>query len=110
NPPEPGYLEGLQRLCTEHEILLIVDEVITGFGRTGEWFASQRYGLEPDMVTFAKGVTSGYAPLGGVFVSPGLWEPFYVDAPDTPILRHGATYAGHTTAAAVALKHLEIVE
>ncbi|WP_405219214.1 aspartate aminotransferase family protein [Agrococcus sp. Ld7] len=110
NPPEPGYLEGLQRLCNEHDILLIVDEVITGFGRTGEWFAAQRYGIEPDMVTFAKGVTSGYAPLGGVLVAPRVWEAFYVDAPDTPIFRHGATYAGHTTAAAIALKHLEIVE
>jgi adenosylmethionine-8-amino-7-oxononanoate aminotransferase len=110
NPPEPGYLEGLQRLCREHDILLIVDEVITGFGRTGEWFASQRYGIEPDLVTFAKGITSGYAPLGGVFVSPRIWEPFYRDSAETPIFRHGATYAGHATAAAVALKHLEIVE
>ena len=110
NPPAPGYLEGLQRLAREHDILLIVDEVITGFGRTGEMFASQRYGIEPDMVTFAKGVTSGYAPLGGVFVAPQLWEPFYADAPDTPIFRYGATYSGHATAAAVALKHLEILD
>lgn len=110
NPPEPGYLEGLQRLCTEHDILLVIDEVITGFGRTGEWFASQRYGLEPDMVTFAKGVTSGYAPLGGVLVAPRLWEPFYVDDAATPIFRHGATYAGHATAAAVAIANLDIIE
>lgn len=110
NPPEPGYLEGLQRLCREHDILLVVDEVITGFGRTGEWFASQRYGLEPDMVTFAKGVTSGYAPLGGVFVAPNIWEPFFVDSPDTPIFRHGATYAGHATAAAVAIANLDVIE
>ncbi len=73
-------------------------------------FAAEYYGLEPDMITFAKGVTSGYAPLGGVMVAPRLWEPFYVDAPDTPIFRHGATYAGHATACAVALKHLEILE
>lgn len=110
NPPEPGYLEGLQRLARQHDLLLIVDEVITGFGRTGEMFASQRYGLEPDLVTFAKGVTSGYAPLGGVLVAPRVWEPFYLDSPDTPIFRHGATYSGHATAAAVALKHLEILE
>ncbi|MGM1030460.1 MAG: aspartate aminotransferase family protein [Actinomycetota bacterium] len=110
NPPAPGYLEGLQRLCREHDILLIVDEVITGFGRTGEWFAAQRYGLEPDLVTFAKGVTSGYAPLGGVLVAPRIWEPFYVDAPETPVFRHGATYAGHATAAAVAIANLDIIE
>lgn len=110
NPPAPGYLEGLQRLCNEHDILLVVDEVITGFGRTGEWFASQRYGLEPDMVTFAKGVTSGYAPLGGVLVAPRLWEPFYADSAETPIFRHGATYAGHATAAAVAIANLDVIE
>ena len=110
NPPEPGYLEAIQRICRQHEILLIVDEVITGFGRLGTMFASERYGLEPDMITFAKGVTSGYAPLGGVLVGPRIWEPFYVDSPDTPIFRHGATYAGHATASAVALRHLEILE
>lgn len=110
NPPAPGYLEAIARLCRENDILLILDEVITGFGRMGTMFAAEYYGLEPDMITFAKGVTSGYAPLGGVMVAPRLWEPFYVDAPDTPIFRHGATYAGHATACAVALKHLEILE
>ncbi|GAA0187773.1 aspartate aminotransferase family protein [Glutamicibacter creatinolyticus] len=110
NPPTPGYLETIARLCRENDILLILDEVITGFGRMGTMFAAEYYGLEPDMITFAKGVTSGYAPLGGVMVAPRLWEPFYVDAPDTPIFRHGATYAGHATACAVALKHLEILE
>lgn len=110
NPPAPGYLEGLERLAREHDILLIADEVITGFGRTGEWFASERYGMSPDLITFAKGVTSGYAPLGGVLVSPRVWEQFYVDAPETPIFRHGATYAGHATAAAVALANLDVLE
>lgn len=110
NPPADGYLEGLARLAREHDILLILDEVITGFGRTGQMFAAQRYGIEPDMITFAKGVTSGYAPLGGVLVAPRLWEPFYVDAPDTPIFRQGATYSGHATASAVALANLDILE
>lgn len=110
NPPAPGYLEGLQRLAQEHDILLVADEVITGFGRTGEWFATERYGLSPDLITFAKGVTSGYAPLGGVLVSPRVWEQFYADAPETPIFRHGATYAGHATAAAVAMANLDVIE
>ncbi|MFF1831071.1 aspartate aminotransferase family protein [Paenarthrobacter sp. NPDC058040] len=110
NPPAPGYLEAIQKICRDNDILLILDEVITGFGRAGTMFAAERYGVEPDLVTFAKGITSGYAPLGGVLVSPRIWEPFYVDSPQTPIFRHGATYAGHATAAAVALAHLDILE
>lgn len=110
NPPASGYLEALQRLARDNDILLILDEVITGFGRTGTMFAAERYGIEPDMVTFAKGVTSGYAPLGGVLVAPRIWEAFYADSPDTPIFRHGATYAGHATASAVALRNLDILE
>ncbi|MFV0434774.1 MAG: aspartate aminotransferase family protein [Leucobacter sp.] len=110
NPPAPGYLEGLQEICRDNDILLVLDEVITGFGRTGTMFAAERYGIEPDMLTFAKGVTSGYAPLGGVLISPRIWEPFYIDAPDTPILRQGATYAGHATAAAVAMANLDLLE
>ncbi|MFE4425158.1 aspartate aminotransferase family protein [Streptomyces sp. NPDC056817] len=110
NPPAPGYLEGLQRICRENDILLIADEVITGFGRTGHWFASQRYDIQPDLLTFAKGVTSGYAPLGGVLVSPEIWQPFYRDSSETPIFRHGATYAGHATACAVALRNLDLLE
>jgi len=110
HPPAPGYLEGLQRLCREHDILLVLDEVITGFGRTGTMFAAERYGIEPDLVTFAKGVTSGYAPLGGVLVSPRIWEAFYADSAETPIFRHGVTYAGHATASAVALAHLDVLE
>ncbi|MHB9756559.1 aminotransferase family protein [Streptomyces sp. BYX5S] len=109
-PPAPGYLEGLQRICRENDILLVVDEVITGFGRTGHMFATQRYGLDPDLVTFAKGVTSGYAPLGGVLVAPHIWQPFYRDADDTPMFRHGATYSGHATACAVALRNLDILD
>lgn len=110
NPPAPGYLEAIARICRENDILFILDEVITGFGRMGTMFAAEYYGLQPDMITFAKGVTSGYAPLGGVMVAPRIWKPFYVDSPDTPIFRHGATYAGHATASAVALKHLELLE
>lgn len=110
NPPAPGYLETLQQLCHENDILLILDEVITGFGRTGTMFAAERFSLQPDLITFAKGVTSGYAPLGGVLVAPQIWQPFYVDDAATPIFRHGATYAGHATACAVAMAHLDILE
>lgn len=110
NPPSPEYLREVQRICQQHDILFIIDEVITGFGRTGHMFATTRYGLQPDMVTFAKGVTSGYLPLGGVFVAPELWQPFYVDAPGTPVFRHGITYSGHATACAVAMRNLDILE
>lgn len=110
NPPAPGYLEGLQRICRDNDILLVVDEVITGFGRTGVMFACERYGLEPDLVTFAKGVTSGYAPLGGVLVAPHVWQPFYRDSAQTPIFRYGSTYSGHATACAVALRNLDLLD
>ena len=107
--PAEGYLEGLQALCREHDILLIADEVITGFGRTGRMFASDRWGLQPDMVTIAKGVTSGYAPLGGVLVSPRVADRFFA-GPDAPIFRHGLTYSGHATACAVASANLDVIE
>jgi adenosylmethionine-8-amino-7-oxononanoate aminotransferase len=109
-PPAPGYLEGLQRICRDNDILLIVDEVITGFGRTGHMFACERYRLDADLITFAKGVTSGYAPLGGVLVSPRVWEPFYRDSAETPIFRYGSTYSGHATACAVALRNIDLLE
>lgn len=110
NPPAPGYLETLQQLCRENDILVVLDEVITGFGRTGTMFAAERFGLQPDLITFAKGVTSGYAPLGGVLVSPAIWQPFFADDAATPIFRHGATYAGHATACAVAMANLDVLE
>ncbi|GAA3593379.1 aspartate aminotransferase family protein [Agrococcus terreus] len=107
-PPTPGYLEGLQAIADEHDILLILDEVITGFGRTGEWFAAQRYGLRPHIVAMAKGISSGYSAVGGIIVAPELWRPFY--EADAPIYRHGTTYSGHATAAALALENLAIIE
>jgi len=109
-PPAPGYLEGIQRICDEHDILFILDEVITGFGRTGKMFATERYGLHPDMVTIAKGLTSGYAPMGGVFVERRVWEPYFTRGADSPIFRHGVTYSGHATGSALALKNIEILE
>ena len=107
-PPE-GYLADVQQICRDADVLFIADEVITGFGRTGAWFGSQRYGIEPDMMTVAKGLTSGYLPLGAVVVSPRVAEPFWREG-SAEIFRHGYTYSGHPAACAVALVNLDIVE
>jgi len=107
-PAEDGYLEGLRKLCDQHGAYLVFDEVITGFGRLGTWFGAHHYGVTPDFVTFAKGVTSGYQPLGGVFVGPR--PSAALEADPNFILRHGFTYSGHTTACAAALKNLEIMD
>lgn len=110
--PAEGYLDGLAALAREHDILLIADEVITGFGRTGRMFGSQRYGITPDLLTMAKGITSGYAPLGGVLVSPRIADRFFV-APaggDAPVFRHGLTYSGHATSCVVAEANLDVIE
>ncbi|SOC54948.1 aspartate aminotransferase family protein [Ornithinimicrobium cerasi] len=108
-PPE-GYLTEVRKICTEHDILFVADEVVTGFGRIGgAWFASSRFGLEPDLVTTAKGLTSGYAPMGAVLVAPRVWETFF--RPGAGVwFRHGYTYSGHATAAAVALANLDLIE
>lgn len=107
--PAEGYLQRLEAICREHDVLVVLDEVITGFGRIGEMFATQRFGLAPDMVVMAKGITSGYAPLGGVLTAPRVWSPFF-DSPDAPIFRHGVTYSGHATACAVAAANLDVLE
>jgi putrescine---pyruvate transaminase len=107
-PPPDGYLEGLRRLADQHGAFLIFDEVITAFGRLGSWTASERFGVTPDLVTFAKAVTSGYIPLGGVFVGPAVRASLEAD-PDW-MLRHGHTYSGHPTACAAALANLDIIE
>jgi putrescine aminotransferase len=107
--PPDGYLERVQEICRERELLLVLDEVITGFGRTGEWFATGRFGLAPDLITVAKGITSGYIPLGGVITSRRVAEPFWT-AGTQHMFRHGYTYAGHATACAVGLANLEVIE
>ena len=107
-PAPEGYLEGLRRLCDQHGAYLVFDEVITGFGRLGTWFGAHHYGVTPDFVTFAKGVTSGYQPLGGVFLGPR--PSAALEASPDFFLRHGFTYSGHATACAAALKNLEIIE
>lgn len=107
-PPPPGYIQEARRLCDQHGALLIFDEVITGFGRLGTWFAADHYGVTPDLTTFAKGVTSGYLPLGGVIVGQQVRDALEADSDF--ILRHGYTYSGHPTSCAAALANIDIIE
>jgi adenosylmethionine-8-amino-7-oxononanoate aminotransferase len=107
-PPE-GYLRRVEEICREREVLLVLDEVITGFGRLGEWFAATRFGLSPDLTTVAKGITSGYMPLGAVIASARVAEPFWAEGTQH-VFRHGFTYAGHATACAVGLANLDVIE
>jgi len=106
--PPPGYLEEVRQICRDYDVLYISDEVICGYGRVGDWFASKRFGLEPDMATFAKGITSGYVPLGGVIVSARISEPFW--SGEAGMFRHGYTYSGHASATAAAHPNLDIME
>jgi len=106
-PAPDGYLQSLRKLCDQHGAYLIFDEVITGFGRTGSWFAAHHYGVSPDLATFAKAITSGYIPLGGVFV--GAAPSAALESDTNFFLRHGFTYSGHPTACAAGLKNLEIM-
>jgi adenosylmethionine-8-amino-7-oxononanoate aminotransferase len=106
-PPPPGYFQRVREICDRYGVLLVSDEVICAFGRLGYYFGSQRYGYEPDIITFAKGVTSGYSPLGGMMVQDRLMEPF---AQGTATFLHGVTFAGHPVSAAVALANLDVFE
>jgi adenosylmethionine-8-amino-7-oxononanoate aminotransferase len=106
-PPPPGYFQRVRDICDRHGVLLVSDEVICAFGRLGYYFGSQRYAYQPDIITFAKGVTSGYSPLGGMLVSDALMEPF---SSGTATFLHGITFAGHPVSAAVALANLDIFE
>ncbi|MGN6665311.1 MAG: aminotransferase family protein [Solirubrobacterales bacterium] len=108
--PPPGYLRRLREICDRHELLLIVDEVITGFGRLGSWFACELEGVSPDLITFAKGVTSGYVPLGGVIVGDELWEELRDPERRPGFLMHGFTHSGHPVACAVAMANIEAIE
>ncbi|MEJ3656290.1 aspartate aminotransferase family protein [Actinomycetes bacterium KLBMP 9759] len=108
-PPAPGYLERAAEICAAHGVLFIADSVICGFGRLGSWFGVERFGLVPDIIVFAKGVTSGYLPLGGIVAHGRIAAPFFDDAKAAP-LRHGATYAGHPSVCAAALANLDIME
>jgi putrescine aminotransferase len=109
-PPEPSYWGEVQRLCREHDVLLIADEVITGFGRTGALWGSQRYGITPDIITFAKALTSGYQPLGGIIVGARVQAPFWEGSTAGATFVHGYTYSGHAAGCAAALANLDILE
>ncbi|WP_184080580.1 aspartate aminotransferase family protein [Nocardiopsis mwathae] len=106
-PPPPGYFERVREICDRHGVLLVSDEVICAFGRVGEYFGAQRFGYLPDMITFAKGATSGYVPLGGVIATDRLMEPFQRRG---EAFLHGITFGGHPVAAAAALANLDIFE
>jgi putrescine---pyruvate transaminase len=108
-PPPPGYLAEVREICRQHDLLFVADEVITGFGRVGEWFASTRFELDPDLITTAKGLSSGYLPIGAVVCSARVAEPFWRSG-SAEVFRHGYTYSGHPTAAAVALANLDLIE
>jgi putrescine---pyruvate transaminase len=105
--PAPGYVEGVAELCRRTGILFVVDAVICGFGRLGTWMAAERFGVRPDLLCFAKGVTSGYLPLGGVVANARVAEPFFEGA---TWFRHGPTYAGHPTVCAAAMANMDILE
>ena len=104
--PPDDYFARIREICTKYDVLLIADEVITGFGRTGRWFGLERYGVEPDIIQFAKGITSGYIPLGGIGVSDRVREAIN-GVPPGKRWMHAFTYSGHPTCCAVALKNIE---
>jgi adenosylmethionine-8-amino-7-oxononanoate aminotransferase len=106
-PPPPGYFERVREICDEYDVLLVSDEVICAFGRLGHMFGAERYGYQPDMITCAKGLTSGYAPLGAMIASDRLMEPFLHG---TETFAHGYTFGGHPVATAVANANLDIFE
>jgi adenosylmethionine-8-amino-7-oxononanoate aminotransferase len=106
--PPPGYFERVREICDEHGVLLVADEVICGFGRVGDWFGSTRYGIEPDMMTIAKGITSAYAPLGALVASSKVTEPFFAEAKTA--FTHGITFGGHPVSCAIALANLAVFE
>ena len=108
--PPAGYWAAIQTVLRKYEILLIADEVITGFGRTGRMFGSEFYGIEPDLITIAKGLTSAYAPLSGVLVGDRVYQAMETGAPEAGVFPHGYTYTGHPIAVAAANANLDILE
>jgi 4-aminobutyrate--pyruvate transaminase len=109
-PPPDDYFARIREICDRHGVLLILDEVVTGFGRTGTMFGFERYGVRPDVVTLAKGITSGYLPLGASVVSDEIYQTISTKLPDQMPISHGFTYMGHPTCCAAALANISIIE
>ncbi|GKX33866.1 MAG: putative aminotransferase y4uB [Rhizobiaceae bacterium MnEN-MB40S] len=109
-PPPRGYFEAISRVLEKHDVRLVADEVITGFGRVGAWFASQLYDIKPDLILTAKGLTSGYLPMSAILVGDRIWSVMEDAARDGRVFAHGFTYSGHPTCAAAALANLAIIE
>jgi putrescine---pyruvate transaminase len=107
-PPPDGYWPAVAEICRERDVLLVADEVVTAWARVGQWFGCQRYDFTPDMILFAKGITSGYLPLGGVIVGQRVQEPFW--SGEGEWFRHGYTYSGHASVCAAGLGNLDILE
>jgi adenosylmethionine-8-amino-7-oxononanoate aminotransferase len=106
-PPPPGYFARVREICDRYDVLMVSDEVICAFGRLGHMFGAQRYGYEPDIITCAKGITSGYSPLGAMLVTDRVYEPF---ATGETTFMHGYTFGGHPVSCAVALANLDVME
>jgi adenosylmethionine-8-amino-7-oxononanoate aminotransferase len=108
--PPPSYLAEVREICRRYDVLFIADEVVTGFGRLGDWFGCRHYGVQPDIMTMAKGITSGYVPLGATAVSEEIFSAFLAASTSGPELRHGNTYSGHPIAAAAALANIDVLD
>ena len=108
-PPE-GYFQEIEKVCRKHEVLLVADEVVCGYGRLGTWFGHQHFGFTPDLMSTAKGLTSGYFPMSAALISEPVWRTLEDGAAEAGTFAHGFTYSGHPVGAAVALKNLEIME
>lgn len=109
-PPPKGYWEAIQKVLNKHDILLIADEVVTGFGRLGSMFGSEHYGLKPDIITIAKGLTSAYAPLSGSIISDKVWKVLEQGTDEFGVFGHGWTYSAHPIGAAAGVANLELVD
>ena len=107
--PQDDYFPRIREICDKYDVLFMADEVITGFGRLGHWFGLEHWNVQPDIISFAKGITSGYLPLGGIGISDRVFKVL-ADAPPTRRWMHAFTYSGHPTCCAVALATLDIVE
>jgi L-2,4-diaminobutyrate transaminase len=109
-PPPAGYWDAIQKVLNKHDILLIADEVVTGFGRLGSMFGSDHYGIEPDIITIAKGLTSAYAPLSGSIVSKKVWEVLARGTDENGPIGHGWTYSAHPIGAAAGVANLKLID